>query len=194
MPPLTRRHLIATGGAGVAAIALAACGEEDDPRDEGRDGELLAAALAGETALAAAYDGLAAGAPEVASTRDAFLAAQRRRVDELRSLEAAPADGSETAADAPEDGPAAVTTAANAAIAAYREGAGLLSTEEQRGLAIRFLAQVAAEVATINRLFDRPAVPAAFVTGGDTEPFVPSPNPDAEAEPAAARSDGEDGQ
>ena len=46
MHTLTRRGLLVVGGTGAAGAVLAACGTTEDERDEGRDPELLAAALA----------------------------------------------------------------------------------------------------------------------------------------------------
>jgi hypothetical protein len=62
---------------------------------------------------------------------------------------------------------------ASGAIAAYRDGAGLLSTEEARAVAIRQLAAVAAELAVLRSFNGEDPAPLAFVTGSDTEPFVP---------------------
>ncbi|MET0730599.1 MAG: hypothetical protein ABWZ03_05350, partial [Solirubrobacterales bacterium] len=56
MQTVSRRGFLVIGGTGAAGAVLAGCGGSvDDPRDEGRDPELLAAALAAETALGDAY-------------------------------------------------------------------------------------------------------------------------------------------
>ncbi len=62
--------------------------------------------------------------------------------------------------------------AENAAIAAYREAAGPLSTSELRGTAIAFAAAVAAELAVMQGFAGADQVPGPFVTGGEQEPYV----------------------
>jgi hypothetical protein len=173
LTPLTRRHLLAAGGAGVAATALAACGEEEDPREEGRDRELLGAAYVDERALADAYGsagGSEASGPEEGSTLQEFARASAARARELtRLIEAAggtPPEVATVRAVPPLE-------LASGAIAAYRDGAGLLSTEEARAVAIRQLAAVAAELAVLRSFNGEDPAPLAFVTGSDTEPFVP---------------------
>ena len=86
MPTISRRGFLALGAAG-AAGTLAACGNEENPRAEGRDGELLGAALAAESALTDAYQAAlsevrAADQGVVNASRDASAA----RADELERL------------------------------------------------------------------------------------------------------------
>jgi hypothetical protein len=156
----------------MAATALAACGEEADPREEGRDQELLGAAYVDEQALAGAYRSASeapASGPEEGSAAQEFARASAARVRELtRLIEAAggtPPEARTVRAVPPLE-------LAPAAIAAYRDGAGLLSTEEARAAAIRHLAAVAAELAVLREFGGEDPAPVAFVTGRDAEPFV----------------------
>jgi hypothetical protein len=173
MIALTRRHLLVAGGSGVAATALAACGEEEDPREEGQDRELLGAAYVDEQALADAYRSAGeapASGPEEGSAVREFARASAARVRELTRLIEAAGGTPPEAATARAVPPLEL---ASGAIAAYRDGAGLLSTEEARAVAIRHLAAVAAELAVLRELSGEDPAPVAFVTGTDTEPFVP---------------------
>ena len=159
MPSLSRRGFIALGGSGAAGLILASCGEEDDPRAEGSDDELLSAALGAETALQGAYneDGLAGITPA-----RAVISLQEERISELGEL------GAETP-EAPEAG-GDVVDASNAAIAAYRELAGVGSSTEVRAAGTRGLAEIAAVLAAVSA--EDPA-PTAFVTGGAEDPYEP---------------------
>lgn len=172
MPNLTRRSLFALGGAGAAGVAIAGCAEEDDPRAEGRDGELLDRAAEAEAALGAVYEGLDAGPQANAAVR-AFRDASSARLDELDRLGAAAADSANAESSA-----AAAITAANAAIAAYREGIRLLSTTEKRAPMIEFLTQVSAEQATLRGLENEDQSPQPFVTGLEERPYVASEDED----------------
>ncbi len=171
MLTVSRRGFLALGGTGAAV--LAGCGGEVDPRAEGDDPELLDAALEAEAGLEAAYGNLSggavaagAGAEVVKRSRDASA----ERQQELGRLGAGEptGDGSTAAAGT---GLESVEPAANAAIAAYREAARLLSTTEGRSTTMGFLAQVAAELAAIRGLFGADQAPEAFVTGGTEKPF-----------------------
>lgn len=173
MPNLTRRGLLVLGGTGAAGVVLAGCGKESDPRAEGRDGELLSKAADAEVALGDLYDAISNDSqsdPVIAQFRDA----SSDRQDELKQL-GAETSGAPSATEgntvASADTVAAIA-AAGTAIAAYREGAGLLSTTELRGPATRFLTQVAAELATLRGLAGDDQSPVAFVTGGKEEPYV----------------------
>ena len=159
MPSLSRRGFIALGGTGAAGLVLASCGEEDDPRAEGRDDELLSTALGAETALQDAYDegGLAGITPA-----RAVISLQEDRISQLGEL------GAETP-DAPEAG-GDVVDASNSAIAAYRELAGLGSSTEVRAAGTRGVAEIAAVLAAVST--GDPA-PNAFVTGGTEDPYEP---------------------
>jgi hypothetical protein len=166
MPKLTRRGLLAVGGAGAAGLAVAGCGTEDDPRADGRDGEILERAASAEASLGAIYDGVDAGAegnPALQQFRDASSA----RLDELNRLGASAADAADSEVTV-----AAAITAADPAIAAYREGAGFLSTTDMRATVTAFLAQVSSEQATLRGLEGDDQSPRAFVTGGKEEPYI----------------------
>jgi hypothetical protein len=187
MQTLSRRGLLVAGGTGAAATALAACGgSAEDPRDDGRDPELLAAALAAETALGDAYTSARpAPGPQRAVYTD-FAASSKRRASDLESLLG---DAGGSAEDAASTGTAVPIDAANAAIAAYREAAGPLSTEKLRGTAIAYAASVAAEVAVLSELAGDDPAPRAFVTGLAEEPYVAAE--DGSASPTTTSEDGE---
>ena len=173
MQTLTRRGFFVIGGTGAAGVALAGCANKTDPRAEGRDPELLGAALAAETALGEAYGSgsiAAASSPAGASRAalDRFQAASEERSTELTRLLA---DSGGEAGGSEVSGSGDVIESANAAIAGYRAAAGPLSTEELRGTAIAFLAAVAAERAAISELAGEEPVPHAFVTGLPEDPY-----------------------
>src|SRR5215207_2307681 len=91
MLTISRRGLLALGGAGAAGAALAACGTEEDPRAEGRDPELLAAILEAELgveASAKAAGGRPQEAQAVAELVQAVAKASGARVREVRGLAA----------------------------------------------------------------------------------------------------------
>ncbi len=172
MQTLTRRGLLVLGGTGAAGAVLAACGETDDRRDQGDDAELLAAALAAETALADAYAGAGGAQPPVDEREllGTYRDASNARIDELTTL-TEDAGGETTGSASAADG---VPGAAEGAIAAYRAAAGPLSTPELRATAISFLVAVAAELATLVELEGGDAAPEAFVTGGAETPYEAS--------------------
>lgn len=175
MQTVSRRGFLVLGGTGAAGAVLAACGSTEDRRAEGDDAALLAAALTAETALEAAYAERrfsASGAPSAAvrSALDAFRAASARRVEELAGL-VEDAGGEPAGTEA---GAADAIEGANAAIAAYREAAGPLPSEESRSTMIAFLTAVAAELAVMSDFAGDDPAPSAFVTGGSEEPFEPT--------------------
>lgn len=159
MPSLSRRGFIVLGGTGAAGLALASCGEEVDPRDEGRDEELLSAAIGAELALQSAYGG--GGLSGIAPTRPT-TDLQDERIARLGDL------GAEDT-EAPDNGD--VIEASDAAIAAYRELAGLGSTTEVRSAATEGLAEIAAVLAAVRAEAGDDPVPSAFVTGAADEPY-----------------------
>lgn len=168
---VTRRGLFVVGGTGVAGAALTACGTQIEQRDAGHDQELLDAEASAEAALGAAYANLPpAGGPETADVVDELGKASRARQGELSRLGASATGGPDTGSGS-EPGEHAALDAANTAIAAYRTGAGQLSSEERRSVAAAFLAQVAAEVATLSGLAGADQAPEPFVTGLGTKPF-----------------------
>jgi hypothetical protein len=181
MQTVSRRGFLVIGGTGAAGAVLAGCGgSEDDPRGEGRDAELLAAALAAETALGEAYADAAVPARPLGGPSDggptrpggplddaltAFGAASSKRSEELsRLVDDAGGEPAEPSGDA--------IAAANATIAAYRAAAGPLSTAQLRGTAIAFLAAVAAELSVLLGFIGEDRVPRAFVTGAEAEPYL----------------------
>jgi hypothetical protein len=176
MLTVSRRGLLALGGTGAATV-LAGCGSEPDPRAESDDQQLLTNAYAAEVDLQTAYDALArdAGAgDDSASVIGRSQRASSERQAELGSLGASAGQSQSNAgsADGADTGLGPSEAAANAAIAAYRQCAGLLPEAADRATTMGFLAQVAAELAAIRGLFGADQVPEAFVTGGSEPPFV----------------------
>jgi hypothetical protein len=165
MPKLTRRSLFAVGGAGAASLAVAGCGAEDDPRAEGRDGELLTAAANAEALLGAVY-----ASEAEASVAKTLEDASSARVAELKRLGVAHPEATASA----ENDPRGQIGAADNAIAAYREGVRFFSKTELRATAIQFLTQVAGEQAALRALQDEDPSPRPFVTGESEEPYVAS--------------------
>ena len=162
MPNLTRRSLFMLGGTGAAGLAVAGCGEEDDPRADSSHEEILGRAAAAEAAFGAGLS-TAGTKPEIAQFEQASSARQQT----LTELGAASREDTEPTASDP-------IAAASAAIAAYREGVRLLSTTELRATAIQFLTEVSAEQAALRGLEDEDQSPVAFVTGLEEEPYVAS--------------------
>ena len=180
---LSRRGFLVLGGSGAAAVALGACGAEEDPRGEGDDPELIAAAIGAETAY-----GL--GARTFADQQGVSTEIERQskaRRQELVSLEQD--DGGESQLDGEN-----VNEAALAAIAAYRGLARLGSSEDLRRTATQFMAQVAGELAALLELQGDDEVPYAFVTGLDEEPLESTDDaPTAETTTTTTTSTGEGG-
>ena len=172
MLTVSRRGLFAIGGTG-AAVVLTGCGSAVSERDDADDAEVLDGALEAEAALGATYDGLSG--PEVSSGPGAQVlkrcqADSKKRQAELSSLGASQPTGGDTAGAAGSGLEPAVSSA-NAAIAAYRQGARLLGETQQRATCTSYLAQVAAELASIRGLFGEDQAPVAFVTGETQKPF-----------------------
>ena len=181
MPSLSRRGFIALGGTGAAGLVLASCGEEDDPRAEGRDGELLSAALGAETTLQGAYDddGLAGITP----AKD-VLSLQDERISQLGELGAEEAEAPDVSD---------VVDASDAAIAAYRELAGLGSSTEVRAAGTQGVAEIAAVLAAINIEQRKDPAPNAFVTGGADDPYEPEVDEPTKATSTTEATTTEDG-
>ncbi len=181
MLTISRRGFLALGGSGAAGAALAACGSEEDPREEGRDGELLAAALVAESGVEAAAEAerdAADLAPGLGPVLERIAEQSTARLERLRMLAAD--------AGAPQPEPAAEPPAGvdlrqplNEAIVAYREAAGLLSSAESRRFASASLAGAAAGQAGLNVVDGDEASPRPFATGADEEPLTA---PDASTE------------
>lgn len=189
MLTISRRGFLVLGGSGAAGAALAACGAEEDPRADGRDGELLAVALAAEQGLTAAYQ---AALADLATAEQGVVnvcrnASASRGVELERLAEDADAGpGTETAVQT--TGVEGAVAAGNLAIAAYRTAAGLLPTPELRRIVTAYLAAVAAEQASLRALGgDEPLAPEPFVTGSAERPLVASDGDSADAgEPATS--------
>jgi hypothetical protein len=174
MLTVSRRGLFAIGGTGAAAV-LAGCGSATDERDDADDQALLSSAVQAEMDLQSAYDNLGGGVVAGRAGADVVNRCREdssKRQSELGRLNAAlPPDGSGSSATSANNGFDSAQTAANAAIAAYRNCARLLGAEDQRAVCTGFLAQVAAELASFRGLFGEDQAPVAFVTGGAEKPF-----------------------
>ena len=156
----TRRGFLVLGGGGAAAVALGACGAEEDPRGEGEDPELIATAIVAENAY-----GLAARAFADQQGVSAEIGRQSKaRRQELESLEQDEGGGAQTDSEN-------VNEAALAAIAGYRQLARLSSTEDLRTTATQFMSQVAGELAALRELQGDDEVPYSFVTGLEEPPL-----------------------
>jgi hypothetical protein len=166
---VTRRGLLAVGGAGAASLAVSACGAEDDPRAEGRDADLLDSALSAEAILKQAYGTVKGGGDEQAVGRQ-FTQASTTRLNDLERLAGGPAKASASTASNPNG----LSEAQDSAIAAYRDLVRFGSTTDLRSTAIQFLTQVAGEQATIRGLQDQDQSPVAFVTGLQEKPYIAS--------------------
>lgn len=176
MLTVSRRGLLALGGTGAAGVVLSACGAVADQREDASQEELLTAEIDAELALAGAYRqaGAAFGSGEEGATFDDFAAAAEKRAAELRSFASDSSSGSGgPPPDGGPDAPEALSAAANLAndaIAAHRQGAGLLDQVDTRALASASLVACAAELAAVNHFAGNPEAPEAFVTGGEAEP------------------------
>ena len=145
MLTVSRRGFLALGGTGAAGVALSACGQTTDRRDDSSPDELKAAEASAETALAQAYSAAASALPkgEERTTLEQFATAAGDRADGLGG-------GTAQAGDTPDGGPDSAEAldgairAADTAIAAHRQAAGLLDDEEGRALASTYLVAVAA--------------------------------------------------
>ena len=169
MLSVTRRGLFAVGGAGAASLAVAACGARDDPRDEGRDPDLLDTAASAEAILKQAYGSIPSTGANAAVGKQ-FTEASAARVDELERISGGPASASASAADYPNG----TIDAQDSAIAAYRNLVRFGSTTDVRSTAIQFLTQVAGEQATLRSLQNQDPSPVAFVTGLKEKPYIAS--------------------
>ncbi len=180
MLTVSRRGFLALGGTGAAGVALSACGTIADQRDDASPSELNTAQANAETALAAAYSQAASALPkgEERAALESFAAAAAKRTDAFGGATAQagdtpPPDGGP---DSPEALDGAIH-AANAAIAAHRQAAGLLDTTEDRAQASSFLVACAAELAAVNGFAGKDEVPFAFVTGGPEKPYESTDSP-----------------
>ncbi len=194
MRSLSRRGFLALGGSGAAGGVLAACGSAAEPREEGRDPELLDAAYTAETALGATYAAAAGSASGAdAETIDRYRDASTARAGELRSL-AGDAGGDPTDGDSAGTDAGAAIDAANAAIVAYREAAGVLSSTELRQTATVDLSEVAGELAGLSLIAGEDPVPSAFVTGQASEPLQSTEGETTTSTTSTTTTTGGDGQ
>jgi hypothetical protein len=155
MSTLSRRGLLVLGGSGAAGLALAGCGANEDPRDEGRDPELLGAAFAAEHA----YGAGAKAFGDQQGISQLIFKQSSIRLDAIDML--ANGNGPDIGGSSTEN----VNDAGDAAIVAYRELGRFGSTEEVRAVGAKFAAGVAAELAALRELENDDEVPFAFVTG-----------------------------
>lgn len=174
MLEVSRRGFLVLGGSGAAGVALAACGQAPDQRDDASPDDLKAAEASAETALAGAYSAAASALPkgQERTTLQQFATAAGKRADELgggtaQAGNTPPVDGGP---DSPEALDGAVR-AANAAIVAHREAAGLLDTPEGRALATSSLVACAAELAAVDHFAGKEQAPSPFVTGATATPY-----------------------
>ena len=100
MLEVSRRGLLVLGGTGAAGVALAACGQGPDQRDDASPDDLTAAEASAETALAGAYGAAASALPkgQERTTLQQFATAAGKRADELgagteQTGDTPPADG-----------------------------------------------------------------------------------------------------
>jgi hypothetical protein len=174
MLTVSRRGFLALGGTGAAGVALAACGTAADPRADASPDQLTAAEASAETALAAAYAAAASafGQGEERATLEDFAAAAAKRAGEFGggSAQAGETPTPDGGPDSPEALDGAIR-AANSAIAAHREAAGLLDAVDGRTLASSSMIACAAELAAVNHFAGKPEAPLAFVTGGNQAPY-----------------------
>ena len=131
MHTLSRRGLFVLGGTGAAGAVLARLRRGEPSRaPRADDAELLGAALAAETALGAAYAVAGARSAASATPLEQFATPPSSASAELDApARARPAASPADARDRRSSDPVEL---ANAAIAAYRDAAGLLSTAELR--------------------------------------------------------------
>jgi hypothetical protein len=167
----TRRGFLVLGAGGGAAALLAACGEDVPESSPERDTELLSNALVAEensnAALGEAVK-LAKGADQETLRELGKQASTNatRIQDALANLETTP----EGEFSVPSGGNLdAVLEAAveqtNAAVDAYRLGAGQLTTEDLRGEAIELAVADGARLALLYGMLGEPEAPHAFVSG-----------------------------
>jgi hypothetical protein len=186
-PALRRRGFLALGAGGGAAALLAACGKEVTEPSSSTDVDLLNEALVAETnATSALGDAVKlAKGPDlevVKKLRDQATEYANRVQGQLSKLKATPTG--EFSPEQSDDLDAALNTAVeqtNAAIEAYRSGAGLLTTEELRAEAIELATGDGARLALLYGLLGRPEAPTPFVTGG--------PNPNVESATTTSTTD-----
>jgi len=174
MPRLTRRRLLAAGGAGAAASALAACGTsepESERSAEGDAGLLADAALAEKGLQASAETASGKLEGEEAALAAAIAGSSTSRAAAVSDLLEAAGGEEPGVGGSGGDTLAAVADAAAGSITAYREAAALLSTPELREAILEHVTQTAAELATVRGLIGEEPSPFAFVTGGSEEPY-----------------------
>jgi hypothetical protein len=167
----TRRGFLVLGAGGGVATLLAACGEDVPQSSPERDTELLSAALVAEENANAAL-GEAARLTEGADQEtlrelgEQASANASRIQDTLADRETTP-QGEFTVPGG--DDPEAIIQAAvdqtNAAVQAYRLGAGQFTTEDLRRQAFELAVADGARLALLYGMLREPEAPTAFVSG-----------------------------
>ena len=175
-PGLRRRTFLALGPAGVAAGALAGCGTEVYEPSEERDVQLLSEALVGEEnaggALSVASFAAGAEASLLKELRDQASANAATLQKELDALGAtAEGEFSVEGSKGREEVLKSAIEATDTAVAAYRLGAGELSTPALRRIAIELITADGARLALLNGMLGEDETPSAFVTGGKARPI-----------------------
>ncbi len=184
-----RRDFLALGGVAVAGVAIAGCGEGVEAPSASRDVELLSGALVGEenatTALQRAEAEVGAGETAlVKALREQASGQAAELQDAVAELGDAPAAGDFGVEGSGRDGALrAALEATNAAVAAYRLGAGQFSEEKLKRSALEWISAGAVRLAAIRELLGEQPAPEPFVTGLDEKPLSnPDREGDAEAE------------
>jgi hypothetical protein len=173
---LRRRGFLALGAAGGAAGLLAACGKEVPEPSSDRDVSLLSDALVAETNATSALGdavNLAKGADveTIKALRDQASANADRVQSQLSKLNAQPGgEFQQQQASSLDDALNAAIEQTDAAVEAYRTGAGLFTTEELSSEAIQLAIADGARLAMLNQLLGKDEAPFAFVTGGTQQP------------------------
>jgi hypothetical protein len=173
---LRRRGFLALGAAGGAAGLLAACGKEVAEPSSDRDVSLLSDALVGETNATSALGNAIKFAKgdeveTIKALRDQASANADRVQSQLSKLNAQPTgEFQQPQASSLDDALNAAIDQTDAAVEAYRTGAGLFTTEELSSEAIQLVIADGARLALINQLLGKDEAPYAFVTGDTQAP------------------------
>jgi hypothetical protein len=173
----TRRGFLVLGAGGGAAALLAACGEDVPEPGADRDTELLSAALVAEENANSALVEAArvASGPDKATLQELSKQASAnadRLQEALADLETTPeGDFTPPAGGGVDAIVQAAVEQTNAAIDAYRLGAGQLTSEELRRDAIELAIADGARLALLYGILGEQEAPHAFVTG------TPNPYP-----------------
>lgn len=180
--PITRRRLIATTGAGLAAggaaAALTACGGtgREEPSAQ-RDVELLQRALDAEAIVSGLYrlagrQRLDAPVSEAIDTFEAQSSRHRAQLTgRIEDAGGVPAE-SDARAPAAESVVEAIRIALDDAIAVTHEIVGGLSSPQARRTVYEVMTADAAQLAVFRGILGEGQVPVAFVTGSAEQPLT----------------------